>query len=131
MKPLTPMLVLAGALVLTASPLFAAGAAPVLSSSVNPSTVGDAVTFEVNYDFKLEGGPDLQFMVDGTVVGTVPPGNVRTPNGKERGRISFTTSNLTAGTHTITVQPDGGWSSNSVKPNSLVQRVFFKKITLH
>ncbi len=122
---------LCSAIALAASPIYAAGNAPVLSSSLNPSKIGDAVTFEVNYDHKLVGGPDLQFLVDGTVIGTVPPENITTPSGKERGKVSFTTSNLTGGTHTVTVQPVGGWLSTSIQPNSLVQHVFLKKYVPH
>lgn len=79
-----------------------------VSSSLNPSTYGDAVTFTATVTSN-EGSPtgSVQFTIDGVSAGPARPLN-------ENGSATFTTSALTAGTHTVSATYFGeGFSSTT------------------
>jgi hypothetical protein len=87
----------------------------VLTSSSNPSTVGDAVTFtaRVFFDGTVPDG-QVAFIDGSTVLDTVTLDNTAT--------ATFTTSTLDAGTHTITAAYQGS-TNFSASSTELTQQV--------
>lgn len=89
-----------------------AGSTVTVTSSVNPSVIGQAVTFTAYVAALLPGGGvptgTVNFIIDGT---TVPTGVVLVG-----GQATFTTSALAVGTHTVQanfISSDGNHANNS------------------
>jgi hypothetical protein len=95
-----------------------------LSSSVSSSLFGQSVTFTALQAVILPGGGTptgtIQFVVDGSSAGS--PVSLSSGSGGAL-TASFTTTSLTAGTHTITASYSGDSSFTSSTANSLTQTV--------
>ena len=100
---------------LTQNVLAASATATILVSSVNPSTVGQAVTFTATVS-SGGGTPTgtITFKDGGTTLATVPLSGVT---------ASFTTSSLTAGSHSITAVYSGDVSNTSSTSSPTIQNV--------
>jgi hypothetical protein len=83
-----------------------------LSSSVNPSSVNQSVTFTATVP-SVETG-SITFYDGGTSLGVVPVAS---------GIANFTTSTLSGGTHTITATYGGNTNYSSVTSSPLIQTV--------
>ncbi len=97
----------------TLNQIVKAAAAVSLTSSVNPSTVGQAVTFSASVTPSAATGT-IQFLNGSTVLGTV---NVSS------GNAVFSTSSLAAGAHSITASYGGDTYDAAATSTALTQTV--------
>ena len=95
----------------------ATGTATGVTSSDNPSTVDQPVTFTATVVPNGSGVPTglVTFIDNSTALGTVPV--------DDKGRATFTTSSLTPGDHRITVVYHGGPGFSGSKSQVLIQKV--------
>ncbi len=83
-----------------------------LTSSVNPATIGDSVTFTATLDRAAAGG-SVEFRIDGILVDTVPVTS---------GVATYTTSSLASGAHAVTATY-GGDANHAASSGSLTQQI--------
>lgn len=86
-----------------------------LSSSINPSTLGQAVTFTTAVSAS-SGTPTgtINLVIDGTQVSSTTLVN---------GQTTYSTSSLSAGTHTLTAEYSGDAQFSPATSNTLIQTV--------